>query len=164
MIWYTCSDITSTCVCTSDRLPHINIDRLPHINIVHVHCIYHHVLERAWHGLLAVFPTGWSRPIGCLIFKDCGRFPQKSTTISGPLAGNDLQLKASTGLSAPCRLFSFVWMSHVLRVDLVDYSHSCEWVMSRVWMSSSEDIFVSDRWTSFEEHIWYGEATVSRID
>ena len=30
--------------------------------------------------------TGWWRPIGCRILQDCGRFPQKSTEISGPLA------------------------------------------------------------------------------
>jgi len=46
--------------------------------------------------------TGWRRPIGCLVI--AGHFPQKSPIISGSVAKNDLQLKASMGLRHPVPL------------------------------------------------------------
>ena len=45
--------------------------------------------------------TGWPRTIGCFMF--IGQFPQKSPTISGSFAKNNLQINASYGSSSLCR-------------------------------------------------------------
>ena len=46
------------------------------------------------------FPTGYQRPIGCLICM--GHFPHKSSIISGSFVERDLQLKASYICLPPC--------------------------------------------------------------
>ena len=54
-------------------------------------------------------------PMGCLIF--IGHFSQKSPTISGSSAKNDLQIKASCGSSPPCTLLYVRGSSFNRRID-----------------------------------------------
>jgi len=65
-------------------------------------CIYVYIWLSAYMYIYGCPPvaTGWQRPIGCLI--SIGHCPQKSPTISGYFAKNDLQLKAFYGFSPPC--------------------------------------------------------------
>ena len=51
------------------------------------------------HVALRSEPTGWRRPIGCLML--ISHFAQKSPIISGSFAKNDQQLKVSQGLRHP---------------------------------------------------------------
>ena len=93
---------------------------------IYIYNLHTQLRESSHTCLRASLHTGWRRVLGCLIF--IGHFPQKSPTISGSLAKNDKQLKASYGSSQPCtRLLSHTPHTHlpVVEAEQVLFGNDC---------------------------------------
>jgi len=86
---------------------------------IYIHFRYTHVLHikyTAYPNMQYVakchrLRSGCRRPTGCRIF--IGHFPQKTPTIIGTFAKNDLQLKASYGSSPPCIKYTVYPIPHI---------------------------------------------------
>jgi len=70
-----------------------------------------------------------------------GRFSQKSSIISGSLAENDLQFRASYGLLPPCMNVPFYTSDFVLE-DIYIYAFTCMHMRKDIYMHSHTCIHV----------------------
>jgi len=98
--------------------------------------------------ILSSESTWWRKHIGCLIF--IGDFPQKSLTISGSFAKNDLQLKASYGSSPP-----------IIVVCMHFLIHACAHICTRLCVR----VCAYELTPSLRRLLWYRYrvATISRL-